>query len=239
MIKTTTGDNQAAKKAAAVAAAQLVETGMVVGIGTGSTAKFFTEALAHRVQTEGLVLRGVPTSRQSRALAEEWGLPIVTLTASTHPDITVDGADEFDPALNLIKGGGGALVQEKLVAVSSREMIVIADESKAVATLGAFPLPVAVVSFGWETTKERLIQRFGVEATLRQNRDGHGPFVTDDGLYVIDLRFGSITDPAELESRIRGVTGVADVGLFVGVASRVLVGAEDGTVREVNRMVVD
>jgi ribose 5-phosphate isomerase A len=235
MIKTTAGDNQAAKKAAAVAAAGLVQTGMVVGIGTGSTAKFFSEALAHRVQSEGLVLRGVPTSRQSRAIAEEWGLSIVALTASTHPDLTVDGADEFDPALNLIKGGGGALVQEKLVAVSSREMIVIADESKAVPTLGKFPLPVAVVPFGWETTRERLVERFGVEATLRQNRDGHGPFVTDDGLYVVDLRFGSIPDPADLESRIRGVTGVAEVGLFVGVASRVLVGTEDGTVREVRR----
>jgi ribose 5-phosphate isomerase A len=238
MIKTTTGDNQSAKKAAAVAAAQLIQTGMVVGIGTGSTAKYFTEALAQRVQAEGLVLRCVPTSRQSRALAEEWGLPMVALTASTHPDITVDGADEFDPALNLIKGGGGALVQEKLVAVSSREMVVIADESKAVKTLGAFPLPVAVVPFGWETTQERLVQRFGVEANLRQNRDGHGPFVTDDGLYVIDLRFGRIASPSDLESRIRGVTGVADVGLFVGVASRVLVGTEEGTVREVLRSVV-
>ncbi len=235
MIKTTTGDNEAAKRAAGDAAAARVESGMVVGIGTGSTAKFFTEALAHRVATEGLKVRGVPTSRQSRALAEQLGIPLVPLTKAACPDLTVDGADEFDPALNLIKGGGGALVQEKLVAVSSREMIVIADESKAVATLGAFPLPVAVVPFGWETTRERLIERFGVEADLRQNRDGHGPFVTDDGLYVVDLRFGSIPDPAELESRIRGVTGVAEVGLFVGVASRVLVGAEDGTVHDIVR----
>ena len=235
MIKATTDDNQPAKRAAGIAAAELVQTGMVVGIGTGSTAKFFTEALANRVQTEGLKVRGVPTSRQSRAFAEQFGLPLVPLTLTTRPDLTIDGADEFDPTLNLVKGGGGALVQEKLVAVSSREMVVIADESKAVAVLGAFPLPVAVVPFGWETTQERLRERFGVEAHLRENRDGHGPFVTDDGLYVIDLRFGTIADPSDLEHRLRAVTGVAEVGLFVSVASRVLVGRNDGTVREVFR----
>ncbi len=235
MIKTTTGDNAVAKRAAAHAAAERVESGMVVGIGTGSTAKFFIEALAERVATGGLKLRGVPTSRQSRALVEQFGFPIVPLTAATRPDLTVDGADEFDPALNLIKGGGGALVQEKLVAASSREMIVIADESKAVALLGKFPLPVAVVPFGWETTQERLTERFGVEATLRQSRDGHGPFVTDDGLYIIDLHFGGIPDPPTLEARVRGVTGVAEVGLFVGIARRVLLGANDGTVREITR----
>jgi ribose 5-phosphate isomerase A len=152
-----------------------------------------------------------------------------SLTANTHPDLTVDGADEFDPALNLIKGGGGALVQEKLVAVSSREMVVIADESKAVATLGRFPLPVAVVPFGWETTRERLVERFDVEATLRQNRDGHGPFVTDDGLYVIDLRFVSIGDPATLESQIRGVTGRRRSGVVCrrGVAGASRCGGRD------------
>ncbi|MFB1049311.1 ribose 5-phosphate isomerase A, partial [Streptomyces chrestomyceticus] len=127
-----TNESGAAKRAAGQAAAVRVEPGMVVGLGTGSTAKFFTEALAARVVAEGLKLRCVPTSRQSRALAEQFGLPIVPLTRETRPDLTVDGADEFDPALNLIKGGGGALVQEKLVAVSSREMLVIADESKAV-----------------------------------------------------------------------------------------------------------
>lgn len=235
MIKTSTQENQIAKQAAAVAAVTRIKTGMVVGMGTGSTAKFFSEALANRVQAEGLKLRCVPTSRQSRALAEQFGLPIVPLTATTRPDVTVDGADEFDPALNLIKGGGGALLQEKLVAVSSREMIVIADETKAVATLGSFPLPVAVVPFGWETTQERICDRFGVESTLRQNRDGHGPFVTDDGLYVIDLSFGAIPNPADLEARLRAITGIAEVGLFVGVAQRVLVGANDGTVREVLR----
>lgn len=231
-----TGDKEAAKKAVGVAAAKLVENAMVVGVGTGSTAKYFTEALAARVSAEGLVLRCVPTSRQSRALAEQFGLPIVPLTNATRPDLTIDGADEFDPALNLIKGGGGALVQEKLVAVSSREMIVIADESKAVKRLGAFPLPVAVVPFGWETTRTRIADRFGVSATLRESQQGdHGIFVTDDGLYVLDLRFGQISDPAQMERELRTVTGVAEVGLFVAVAVRVLLGKEDGTVREVTR----
>lgn len=233
MIKTTMNDNQTAKRSAAVAAAQLVQDGMVVGIGTGSTAKFFAEALAERVQAEGLKIRGVPTSRQSRALAEQHGLAVFPLTAEMRPDLTVDGADEVDPGLNLIKGGGGALVQEKLVAVSSKEMVVIADETKAVSALGAFPLPVAVVPFGWETTQIRLVERFGVESTLRQNRDGHGPFVTDDGLYVIDLRFGTIRDPAGLQAALRSIVGVVDAGLFVAVASRVLFGADDGSVRVV------
>ena len=235
MIKTTADNNEAAKRAAARAAAQLVRTGTLVGIGTGSTAKFFVEALAERVQKEGLQIRGVPTSRQAQALAQERGIVTVPLTAATRPDLTIDGADEVDVYLNLIKGAGGALVQEKLVAVSSREMVVIADESKNVQTLGAFPLPVAVVPFGWETTEERLQKRFGVPTALRQNRDGHGPFVTDDGLYVIDLQFGTIADPAAGERELRSVVGVAEVGLFVGVASRVLFGAADGSVREVQR----
>ncbi|MBC8141847.1 MAG: ribose-5-phosphate isomerase RpiA [Armatimonadetes bacterium] len=231
------GDSQTAKRAVGIAAAQLVESGMVVGVGTGSTAKYFTEALAQRVSAEGLVLRCVPTSRQSRALAEQFGLPMVPLTSATRPDLTIDGADEFDPALNLVKGGGGALVQEKLVAVSSREMIVIADESKSVKCLGAFPLPVAVVPFGWETTRERLKDRFGVAATLRESPGGHGAFVTDDGLFVLDLRFGQIPDPAQLERELRTVTGVAEVGLFIAVAVRVLLGEADGTVREVTRSI--
>ena len=228
-------DKDAAKRAAAHAAAQLVRTDTLVGIGTGSTAKFFVEALAARIHTDGLRVRGVPTSRQAQALAQERGIVTVPLTAATRPDLTVDGADEVDAHLNLIKGGGGALVQEKLVAVSSREMVVIADESKSSALLGKFALPVAVVPFGWETTNERLIARFAVPTALRQNRDGHGPFVTDDGLYVIDLRFGTIPDPAALERELRSVVGVAEVGLFVGVASRVIFGAADGSMREVKR----
>jgi ribose 5-phosphate isomerase A len=224
-----------AKRAAALAAVDLIRDGMVVGLGTGSTAKFFVEALAARVQEERLHLRCVPTSRTARAQGEQFGLTVVPLTIENRPDITVDGADEVDPALNLIKGGGGALVQEKLVAVSSKEMVVIADASKEVAVLGRYPLPVAVVPFGWETTAARLTDAFAVPAALRQSPDGHGAFVTDDGLYVIDLQFGEIPDPAALEARLRAIVGVAEVGLFVGVAHRVLFGAADGTVREVHR----
>ncbi len=227
--------NDAAKRAAAQAAVALVDDGMTVGLGTGSTAKFFVEALAARVQEERLRLRCVPTSRTARAQAEQFGLTVVPLTNANRPDLTIDGADEVDPALNLIKGGGGALVQEKLVAVSSREMVVIADGSKEVPVLGAFPLPVAVVPFGWETTCSRLTDAFGVAAALRQSREGHGPFVTDDGLYVVDLHFGEIPDPAGLEARLRAIVGVAEVGLFVGVAARVVFGAPDGSVRDVFR----
>lgn len=224
--------NDTGKQAAARAAAALITNHMVVGLGTGTTASYFIQALAERVRAEGLTLRGVPTSRAAEALARNSGIPVVALTRETRPDLTVDGADEVDPAFNLIKGGGGALVQEKLVAVSSRQMVVVADAGKAVPHLGAFPLPVAVVPFGWETTLERIEQRFGVPATLRRG-DEDKPVVTDDGLYLIDLSFGPINDPRELERQMKRIVGVAEVGLFVGIARRVLFGRADGQVDDV------
>jgi ribose 5-phosphate isomerase A len=229
------GVNEAAKEAAGRAAAALVEDGMLVGLGTGTTAKHFVAALGERMRAEGLRLRGcVPTSGRAEALGRAAGLPLVPLTRENTPDLTVDGADEIDPVLHLIKGGGGALVREKLVAVSSREMVVIADATKLVPTLGAFPLPVAVFPFGWENTLARLEDAVGAPAALRPAPDGSGaPYVSDDGLHVIDLRLGAIPDPAGLQARLRAVTGVAEVGLFVGIARRALIGSDDGTVREV------
>ena len=222
--------NEAAKRAAAHAAARLVEPNMTVGLGTGSTAALFIEALAERVRRENLSVRGVPTSAAGAGLAGRVGLDLVPLGQNTRPDLTVDGADEVDPNLALIKGGGGALVREKLVAVSSRRFVVIADESKTVATLGAFPLPVAVLPFGWQTTQTRIEDGFGVRVALRE-RDG-APFVTDDGLYLLDLHFGPvIADAGDLEARLKAVVGVAEVGLFVGVANAALFGSPDGSVR--------
>lgn len=226
----------AGKQAAARAAVRLVEDDMVVGLGTGTTASHFIRMLGERMRGSGddrlRRVRGVPTSRAAQALASELGIPLLPLSDTTRPDLTIDGADEVDPALNLIKGGGGALVQEKIVAVSSRRMVVVADAAKSVSRLGAFPLPVAVVPFGWETTRERIESAFGVSAALRQ-KDG-APVVTDDGMYLLDLPFGHIEDVPETERRMKDIIGVVEVGLFVGIASRVLLGGADGTVQDIS-----
>lgn len=222
-------EQKAAKGAAANAAARLIQPGMTVGLGSGSTASLFVEALAERVREGGLTIRGVPTSRAAGDLARHLGVEVVPLSRTSRPDLTVDGADEIDPALNLIKGGGGALVQEKLVAVASRQFVVVADASKAVPTLGAFPLPVAILPYGWETTLERL-EAFGVPAARREK--GGQPVVTDDGLYLVDMRFGTIADAGALEGELKRLVGVVEVGLFVGLATRALLGHADGRVEE-------
>lgn len=225
--------NEAGKRAAAQAAVGLIESGMTVGLGSGTTSRLFIEALGARVRAEHLQIRGVPTSRAAEAQARALGIPVVELTRNTVPDLAIDGADEVDPRLNLIKGGGGALVQEKLVAVSARDFVVIADSSKAVAVLGKFPLPVAIIPFGWETTLGRLEQEFVVPAARRLRDDQ--PLVTDDGMYLIDLQFGRIPDPEELENRLERIVGVIDIGLFIAIPSRVLYGYADGRVEEVRR----
>lgn len=225
-----TTDQDRAKQAAARAAAQLIQPGMTVGLGTGTTARFFIEALAERVASEGLSVRGVPTSRASEKMARQRGIPVVPLSTDCLPDLNVDGADEVGPGLALIKGGGGALVREKLVAVASREWVVVADSSKAVAMLGRFPVPVAVVPYGRDATQARLHEAFGVPADLRAQNGV--VVVTDDGLNLIDLHFGAISDPARLEQALKQVVGVVEVGLFVGLASRLLLGNPDGSVEE-------
>jgi ribose 5-phosphate isomerase A len=225
--------NEEAKRAAGQAAAALVRDGMTLGIGSGTTANHFQEALAARIRDEGLTVRGVAPSRISEEHARALGIPLAPLERGLILDLAVDGADEVDANLNLIKGGGGALVREKLVVAMAREFVVVADESKSVETLGAFPLSVAVIPFGWETTQDRMEEAFGVPASLRGGTDS--PFVTDDGLYVLDMRFGHIEEPGDLLVRLRSLVGVADAGLFVGVASRAVFGNPDGSVWEVSR----
>jgi ribose 5-phosphate isomerase A len=225
--------NEDAKRAAGEAAAALVRDGMIVGLGSGTTASYFQEALAARIRDESLNVRGVAPSRKSEEHAQALGIPIASLERGVIVDLAVDGADEVDVNLDLIKGGGGALVREKLVVSMAREFVVIADSSKSVETLGAFPLPVAIIPFGWETTQARLEETFGVPAPMRGGPESPG--ITDDGLYVLDMRFGHIDEPGDLLARLRSVVGVADAGLFVGVASRVLFGNQDGTVWEVSR----
>lgn len=214
------------KRLAAEAGAELVHSGMRVGLGTGSTANHVIQLLGKRVR-EGLRIQAVPTSLQSRRLAEEEGIPLLTFGETDHLDLTIDGTDEFDPRLHLIKGGGGALLHEKIVASASDAMIVIADSSKKVATLGAFPLPVEVVSFGWPVVRARL-EKLGCDTELRRADSGN-PFRTQERNLILDCRFGSIPDPERVAEEIQRIPGVVEHGLFVGLADRVLMG-DDGKV---------
>jgi ribose 5-phosphate isomerase A len=225
-----------AKFAAARRAVCLVETGMRVGLGTGSTAAWMVRLLAERVREEGLDIVGVPTSTRTADLAREHALRVVSLDEAQWLDLTIDGADEVDGQLDLIKGGGGALLQEKIVACASDEMVVIADAAKEVETLGAFPLPVETVPFGWRTTQALLEEALvgldvaGRETTLRMN--GEVPYVTDEGNYILDLHCRRIGDARQLAMVLNQIPGVVENGLFVDICDLVIVGHADGTVSE-------
>jgi ribose 5-phosphate isomerase A len=222
------------KEAAGEAAALEIQNGMTVGLGTGSTAAYFVKALARRAAAERLDLRCVPTSRATAELAQGLGLVIASLDEVDGIDITVDGADEVGPDLALIKGGGAALLREKLVWEASTRCIVIADAAKVVPSLGAFPLPIEVVGFGHGTTARRIAgvaEELGLVAvpTLR-TRDGT-PVQTDSGQVIYDLPCGVIVDPSELATALKQITGVIDHGLFIGLASEALIGTDDGVAR--------
>lgn len=218
------------KRQAAAKALEHVRDGMRLGLGTGSTAKHFVELLGERVQA-GLEVIGVPTSEATRADAERCGVPLTTLDAIDRLDLTVDGADEIDSALNVIKGGGGALLREKIVAAASDRMIVIADESKWVPGLGRFPLPVEVIPFGLAATRRAIADAFNAcglagEMTIRKGKDGHA-FVTDGGHWIVDAHLGQIPDAPRLAGLLNPIPGVVEHGLFIGlVSSAVLAGAE-------------
>lgn len=228
------------KRAAAARALEFVEDGMKLGLGTGSTAKWFVDLLAVRMKAEGIRITGVPTSSQTRVQAEGLGIPLTTLDQAGWLDLTVDGADEFDARLNLIKGGGGALLQEKIVATASDRMVVITDPSKEVATLGAFPLPVELVRFGFSTTMRligKLLERHDVAGrgmTLRQGENG--PYITDEGYYLVDLDLGRISDAGRLNIELNAIPGVVETGLFIGIASAVVIGNPDGTARVIGQV---
>lgn len=221
-----------AKRAAAGRALELVEDGMKLGLGTGSTAKLFVDMLAERVRAEGLELTCVATSRRTQGQAEGRGLRVVALDRAGTLDLTIDGTDEFDEALNLIKGGGGALLQEKIVAAASRRMVVIADPSKEAVTLGRFPLPVEIVRFGAAATMghiERLIAGHDVDGRELIQREGSdGPYRTDEGHYIVDLKLGRIGEPGRLDAALNAIPGVVETGLFVGLCSAVILGEPDG-----------
>src|SRR6195952_5006641 len=210
------------KRQAAGRALEYVRDGMKLGLGTGSTAKHFVELLGERVAS-GLDVIGVPTSEVTRADAIRCGIKLTTLDDIDRLDLTGDGADEIDPALNVIKGGGGALLREKIVAAASDRMIVIADDSKWVETLGRFPLPVEVIPFGLAATQRAIAGAFADsglsgQMMIRKARDGH-VFVTDGGHWIIDAHLGHITDAARLATSLAAIPGVVEHGLFIGVAS--------------------
>ena len=220
--------SDAAKDAAARAAVRLVGDGMRVGLGTGSTAAFMVRRLAERVKAEGLRLRCAATSQATADLAESLGLKIESLDDIGWLDLTIDGADELDPDLNLIKGGGAALLREKIVACASDRMVVMADGSKVVEVLGAFHLPVEVIPFGWQTTKE-LISRVldGLDLSgrpiLLRKRDNM-PLLTDEGNYILDLSLEAIPDPARLSAQLNALPGVVENGLFLGICDLAIIG---------------
>jgi ribose 5-phosphate isomerase A len=212
------------KEVAGRAAAKLVLDGAIVGLGTGSTAYFAVVALGERVKA-GLKIIGIPTSVRTADLARAVGIPLTTLDEHPEIDVTIDGADEVDPKLNLIKGGGGALTREKVVASASKKMIVVADSGKIVAALGKFPLPVEVISFA-RTVVEKKIVALGGSPKLRVKSDG-SPFVTDNGNEILDCSFGKIADPPALAQELNGMPGVVEHGLFIGLAKLALVGRGD------------
>lgn len=229
-----------AKFAAARRAVDLIEDGMRVGLGTGSTAAWMVRCLGERIREENLKLIGVPTSTRTADLARQVGIEVVALDEAKWLDITIDGADEFDPDLNLIKGGGGALLQEKIVATASDQMVVITDASKEVHHLGAFPLPVEVVPFGWQVTRaliEELLESMDVmgrQTSLRLN--GQQPFVTDEGNYIVDLHLNRIANPRQLALVLNQIPGVVENGLFIDICDKVIIGGTDGKVevRDIN-----
>jgi len=209
------------KELAGRAAAQLVIDGDIVGLGTGSTAYFTVLALGERVK-DGLKMVGIPTSVATADLARTLGIPLTTLDDHPEIDITIDGADEIDPQLNLIKGGGGAHLREKVIAAASKKMIVIADSGKVVPVLGKFPLPVEIVSFA-RAVVEKKIAALGATIKLRARPDG-SPYVTDNGNPILDCSFGKIADPPALARTLRDIPGVVEHGLFIGLAKLALVG---------------
>lgn len=223
-------DRDIQKRAAAEAAAGMIEDGMIVGLGTGSTARFAIEELIRRVR-DGLHIRAIPTSKRSAAQARAGGIPLTTFAEHRRIDITIDGADEIQTGtLNLIKGLGGALLREKIVAAASERLVIVADGRKLVEQLGGTaPVPVEVVPFGWETTADRL-RRLGTEPQPRRYAAGQ-LFCTDGGNRILDCRFGTIADPAALDRAIGQIVGVVESGLFIGMARLALVASDEGVRR--------
>ncbi len=226
--------NDQEKEAAARASLRFVKDGQIVGLGTGSTAAYFIQLLGEEVK-KGLKVRGIPTSDRSREQAASLGIPLTTLDEFQQIDVTVDGADEVDPQLRMIKGGGGALLREKIVASATRQVVIVADATKRVPVLGRFPLPVEVIKFA-EAVVAKKISALGAEVELRRGADGK-PFLTDENNHILDCRFGQILDADGLARRLSDMPGIVEHGLFIGMAGVVLVanGSEIVELRAVSK----
>lgn len=222
----TSYDLDGLKKAAALKAIEFVRDGMVVGLGTGSTAKHLVIALGEQVRA-GMKLRGVPTSQETAALAKEAGIPLLDSENRWEIDVAIDGADQVDPGFNLIKGGGGALLKEKIVAASAKRFIVMVDHTKQVSVLGgSFPLPIEVIPFGWGSTA-RAIESLTNSRVILRERNGI-PFKTEAGNLIVDVHIDRISQPGELETALNLIPGVVETGLFVGRTNILLVGTPQG-----------
>jgi ribose 5-phosphate isomerase A len=222
--KNDQGKNDQEKQAAAYASLRFVSDGDIVGLGSGSTATFAIKFLGERVRA-GLRIRGIPTSANTKTLAESVGIPLTTLDEFQQIDVTIDGADEIDPQLQLIKGGGGALLREKVIASASRKVVIVADSSKQVPRLGRFPLPVEVIAFAQALVAKK-IAALGSTVRIRKLRDGN-LYLTDEGHHILDCDFGEIPDPPQLARALQNIPGVAGHGLFVDMATVVLIAKGD------------
>lgn len=220
-------DLEQEKEAAARRSVEYVQDGMLLGLGSGSTAAYAIRLIGQRVR-EGLQVRAIATSARSKQLARKAGIPLLSFEDESEIDVTIDGADEIDPRLQLIKGGGGALLLEKIVAAASAQVVIIADSSKLVTQLGWFPLPVEVLPFGWRVVAERLTALNG--NPVRRAGSTGGPFLTDQGHYILDCHFGSISDPKTLADRLDEIPGLIEHGLFLNLASRAIIGRGDSVI---------
>jgi ribose 5-phosphate isomerase A len=223
--------NTQEKEAAGRASLKFVRDGQIVGLGTGSTAAYAVRFLGERVRA-GLKIRGIPTSVRTKELAASVGIPLTTLDEFQQIDVTIDGADEVDPQLNLIKGGGGALLREKIIASASKQLVIIADSGKKVPMLGKFPLPVEVIPFAQPLLAKR-ITALGASVDLRNDASGK-PFITDEGHHILDCHFGQIPDPPALATQLSAMPGIVEHGLFIRMATVVLI-AEGNQVQELRR----
>ncbi|QIZ07676.1 ribose-5-phosphate isomerase RpiA [Priestia megaterium] len=221
------------KKEVGEKAVDYVKEGMVVGLGTGSTV-FYTISKLGKLVQQGFSIKGIPTSKQTEKLAIDVGIPLVSLNEIDHIDLAIDGADEVNRDLDLIKGGGGALLREKIIAKAAKTFIVVSDSHKNVDTLGTFPLPIEVVPFGYEMTM-KYIRELGGNPKLRE-KDGN-PFLTDNGNFIIDSSFQEINHPKELEKNLNLIPGVVDNGLFVGLADAVITIIDKKLVTKVRRLI--
>lgn len=219
-------DKEDFKKQAGEEAVKHIEDGMTIGLGTGSTVEYTLKKIGQMIK-EGFKIQGIPTSIHTKRIAKEQKIPLTTLDEHPEIDITIDGADEVDSNLNLIKGGGGALTREKIIAYNSKKVIIVVDDSKVVKALGIdFPLPVEVVKFGWTSTKKTL-ETFGCNVALREVMKGE-PFITDNGNYILDCEFDYIENPEQMEIDINCILGVVENGLFINLVSEVIVGSQQG-----------